>query len=150
MSKTLYGFLAGILAGFLSGALLMGDREKPTITMKPIKANVIPRDYKNIKSKDIEDLQCYDEGDASLDISPLSGDDYLLTAGLCGRKWSREANISRPVKRNAVFLGLSYSIPSGPGAQALYFRRVGCLYVGGGVTVYQSAASLQAGGMVQF
>jgi hypothetical protein len=87
-------FVLGVIVGLLYPQFANHEQTPPVIVQKPIKANVIKRDYATMPEADIvKALHDYDYGTPILFIEPLKKDEYRAHAALGDREWSRDFTI---------------------------------------------------------
>lgn len=114
---------------------------------KEIQYNTV---YKNTNSMTIDELrselECFYKTPPELDIKQGGGADYVLSAGLCQRKWQRVVTITPRAYRNIVIVGGSVSSKMEPGGSVQYYRLFGKFGAGGGCGLSRDGPSfVQAG-----
>jgi len=112
-----------------------------------IKYNTVLKDTSKMQVSELQaELDCYYTGFPQLDIKKGGGNDYVLTASLCERKWQTIATIRpRDSPRNLVIAGPLITIRGTPGVWAQYYRLFGKFGLGGGVSLYQENIIAQGG-----
>lgn len=116
---------------------------------KEIQYNTI---YKNTNSMTINELRseldCYYKSPPELDIKKGGGFDYVLSAGLCDRKWQRVVTIVPQAYRNIIIVSGLASSRLEPGGSVQYYRLFGKFGAGGGCGLTRDGpAYAQAGAL---
>ena len=114
---------------------LAGDPEPGKITLGPVEYNTIKKDPYKMTLDDIQsDLQCFYNGFPLLDMIQAGGDNYMLSASLCERKWQRLVNIRpRDSPRNLIIIGSFVDSELHIGGKVEYYRFYGNFGIGGGL-----------------
>lgn len=119
----------------------------PVISQGGIKTQIIYRDVNSMPDNAIRDgLNSYYTAPPELDIQFIDGNEYLLTAGLCERKWQKTAKIesrSRDSPRNLVVGGVFVDSRLRAGAWGQYYKLYGKVGFGGGVSLCRDYTIVQ-------
>ncbi len=112
----------------------------------PVVDNHEKIDVYKLKIEELRHLvDCYANQAAYLELFMVDDTTMRAEAGLCDRKWHRDARITaEPLKNYVIINGL---LPAG--VQASYYRRVGPLAIGGGLQ-YQETVGIHAGVLYGF
>lgn len=115
------------------------------VTRKEIRYNTVYRDRVTPEEQH-QALLCYDQGVPELDIQQGTGSEFVLSAGLCERKWQRVVNIQPRGVRNMVIASGMFNSRLMPGASVQYYRLFGKFGAGGGYGLCRDGPSfVQAG-----
>jgi len=140
---------AGILVIYtvlvIAGTWFLNEYLEPEtpvkITPGPVVDNHEQVDVYKLKIAELRQLvDCYANQAAYLELFMVDDTTMRAEAGLCERKWHRDARITAEALKNYVIInGL---LPAG--IQGSYYRRVGPVAIGGGVQ-YQETVGIHAG-----
>lgn len=135
-----------IIASILFYIWLAGDPEPGTITQGPIQYNTIAKDPYKMPLEDLQnDLQCFYNGFPLLGIQSTGGDEYMLSASLCERKWQRLVNIRPRDSPNVIIVGTFIDSQLRIGGKVDYYRFYGKFGFGGGVMASNGYINLNGG-----
>jgi hypothetical protein len=149
---TFIALLIAFAAGWLVHEIFREPRAR--IVKEPLQYNTVYRNYAALSHDDCTAIvKCFSESVPELDIDTEGGDSYLLTAGLCDRKWSRKVKIRSPAYRNIIYIAATYRYQESEfitGITASYIRKYSRIGFGGGMTIDQRSAGIHAGLSVFF
>lgn len=150
MKKIMFYVVSLVIAFCLGGIITYKNMtpEKVIITEEKIKYNTISKKVESMPMDELRfDLNCFYSGIPALSVKYVDGDEYLMSAELCQRKWNRKVSIKIPSKdyRNLIIGGLFFDSNLRLGANAQYYRMYGSFGIGGGVSITQSYGSVQTG-----
>lgn len=146
-------WIAAILLSFALGyglCLYLQEPKIVTITQTEVVTNTITRNISDMSCEDVKaDLLCYYTSPPLLDIKHLSGDNFMLSAELCERTWSKHANIKIPPKLYSHMItgGIFFDSGMNPGIYSQYYRLFGRMGIGGGLAFAPGYAQITAGGI---
>lgn len=146
---TLYTLLIIFLVVFIMQACY---KPKPgeEIIKKEIVYNTIEKDPLIMPLSEIQyNLNCFYKSAPRLDIDKYKGE-YIITAGLCDRAWSRKVSIRPRDSPNIIIINMVINSRLIPGVSAHYYHMINdFMGFGGGLTLLQNL-ELQASGGVAF
>lgn len=118
---------------------IYGTNTVTKIIKQEIKTNVIDKDTSAMTTDQLRaELECYYKSQPQLDIAQISKTDYLLTAALCERNWSRAVTMPQSYHKNIITASASIKSNLTPGAGLHYTRMMtGFFGLGGGFTLYR-------------
>lgn len=143
--------ISSLILAFIIGWILsyyLREPKKVIVIQKEIEYNTITKNIKDMSCEEAkEDLFCFYTGFPTLEIKHLQGDEYLQSASLCERKWSRQTTIKSVSKqfRNIAIAGLFFDSEMRLGVQGQYYRMFGNFGIGGGLSWTQGYGSVSAG-----
>lgn len=147
-------WIAAILLSFAIGYGLCYYFQEPrivTITQTEIVTNTIARNISDMSVEQLrKEIECYYTSPPLLDIKYLSGDNFLLSAELCERKWQKHANIKIPAKKysHLVAGGIFFDSEMNPGVYSQYYKLYGRIGFGGGIAFSPGYLQVMAGGVI--
>lgn len=117
---------------------------KTVIEKEDIKYNTVEKDISQMTDTEKE---CFYKGIPTLDIENTDGNNYLLSAGLCSRAWTRKVNLSPNKNKNAIIGNVIINSKLTPGLSFQYFHLFnGCLGIGGGLALFKDLDFQISGG----
>lgn len=124
------------------------EPEKVIIYQDKIVTNTITKNVKDMSCEEAKaDLYCFYTGFPTLEIKNAGGDEYIQSASLCERKWSRQTTIKTISRqyRNMIIAGAFFDSEMRLGAKAEYYRFYGNFGFGGGLAWTQGYGVLNGG-----
>ena len=153
MNKS-FAFIIWNILLIITVVLIMHSCFQPdpvVITKTETKYNTI---YRDANSMTPEEKQCYYTGIPTLDIAKGNGYEYVLSAGLCERKWQKVVKITpsaRDSPNNLVTAGLIINNQGATGGQVQYYRLFGPVGIGGGGSIFNNSGfALNVGAVCMF
>lgn len=147
MIKKILPLIITFILGFIVCDLFKKPKEV-IIYQDKIVTNTITKNVKDMSCEEAkEDLYCFYTGFPTLEINHVGGDEYLQSASLCERKWSRQTTIKTISKQfqNIIIAGLFFNSEMRLGFQGQYYRMFGSFGIGGGLQWTQGYGSISAG-----
>ena len=138
-------FFAGWLASYQ-----FRDPEVVTITQDKIITQVIEKDVSQMSINELQSaLDCFYKDLPILSVNHMSGDEYLLSAALCERKWHRnvEIKVRSPAYKNIISTGLFLDSELRTGFYSNYYRLFGRVGFGGGIEFTSGYGQIKIGGV---
>ena len=126
------------------------DPEVVTITQDKIITQVIEKDVSQMSINELQSaLDCFYKDLPVLSVNHMSGDEYLLSAALCERKWHRnvEIKVRSPAYRNIAAAGLFLDSELRTGFYSNYYRLFGRFGFGGGIEFTSGYGQVKVGGV---
>lgn len=150
MKNKLFIFVTLILA-FIAGwvsSFYYKDPRIVTIKEYDIKYNTITKNIDSMSCQDAkDDLYCFYTGIPLLGIKYIDNDEYELSASLCERQWKRKVdiNVATNKPRNMIIGGIMLDNSLNIGVNVQYYRFIGRMGVGGGLSMSQGSSQIQGG-----
>ena len=121
-----------------------GVKTVDKIIKQEIKTNVITKDTLTMTTDQLRaELECYYKSNPQLDIAQTGANNYLLSAGLCERNWTRNIIIPKSYHKNILTGIVSVKSNVTPGAGLHYTRMMTDFFgLGGGVVIYKDTCFL--------
>jgi hypothetical protein len=130
-----------------AGAWLLNEYmepDKPQVTIDQGELHDNPQNIDVYKMK-IEELRslldCYANQKAYLELFMIDDTTMRAEAGLCKRKWYRDAEVHVRLQKNYVIGNITYP----GGGMVSYYRRIGPVAIGGGGYFIEKSPGVMAG-----
>jgi hypothetical protein len=140
-----------IIISFILGWIACFNFIEPktvTVYQDKIITNTITKNIKDMSYEEAKaDLYCFYTGFPSLKIDHIGGEEYLQSASLCEREWSRQTTIKSIYKqyKNMIIGGIFVDSQMRTGLNAQYYRFYGRMGFGGGLSFGQGYEQLNGG-----
>ena len=143
----LFALIISFIAGYRISYYIR-DPKIVTVYQDKIITNTITKNVNDMSCEEAKaDLFCFYTGFPTLAINHIEGDEYLQSASLCERKWSRQTTIESVSKayRNMVIAGVFFDSQMRLGFQSQYYRFYGRFGIGGGLAWTQGYGQINGG-----